>query len=352
MIRTNHTSVINKPVLRVTVFAFSVALLAMQPAGAKPLLETIDLPVSPGSAQHITLHCAGPKPSSDRAVLFIHGASFPAMLAEGFEFTRGDSWMDFMAKEGFLSCGLDFLGYGASSRPHALYAAPTGNLPLLRAPEAAREIAIAVGYMRNKRGIDEMDIIAHSWGTIPAATFAARHPGTLTSLTLFGPIVPKTGSEPQSEHVAWWSITAKERLQQLYFKKVLPPGLVLLESAVPERWAQEFEASAPHITGDQPGAIRIPDGPIADIEAANADIYPYVPSHVTAPILMVYGNYDMEANKRGSQPAAFLARFTSSPLKWQLCIYDGTHVMHLERNRESLYESVLGFIRTTEQLGK
>jgi pimeloyl-ACP methyl ester carboxylesterase len=255
-----------------------------------------------------------------------------------------------MAERGFLACGLDFLGFGASSRPQALLTSPTDRPPLLRAPEAAREIEVAVTYMRKQRGMDEMHVIAHSWGTVAAADFAAHHPGALTSLTLFGPLVPKPGSKPEAEHIAWWGITAQEREQQLYFKDVLPPGRVLLEPAVGERWAQEFAASAPHIAGDQPGEIRIPDGPIADIEAVHNDVYPYEPAKVTTPLFFVFGNYDTEVTER--EASAFLARFTSSPLKWQLCIHDGTHVMHLERNRTSLYESVFGFIRATEKPGK
>lgn len=131
---------------------------------------------------------------------------------------------------------------------------------------------------------------------------------------------------------------------------MLPPGLVLLEPAVSWKWAAGFRESAPHIAGDAPGEIRIPDGPSADIEAANAGNYPYSPSRVTAPIFVVYGRYDTESNEPVAISTPFLARFTSSPLKWQLCIHDGTHVMHLERNRISLYESVLGFIRASEHL--
>lgn len=327
--------------------ALGVALLAAS-FNHKSRLETINLPLAPGSAQHIALHCVEPKGRTGKGVLFIHGASFPTLLAAGFEFDGADSWIDFMAERGFLACGLDFLGFGTSSRPQALFAPAAGRPPLLRAPEAAREMAIAITYMRRRRGIDEMHVIAHSWGTIAAADFAAHHAGTLTSLTLFGPLVPKPGSKPEDEHVAWWSITAKERLQQLYFKDVLPPGRVLLEPAVGEKWAQEFAASAPHIAGDPPGEVRIPDGPVADIEAAHADVYPYRPSQVTTPLFFVYGNYDTQVSER--EAPAFLARFTSSPLKWQLCIHDGTHVMHLERSRISMYESVLSFIRTTEKL--
>jgi hypothetical protein len=46
--------------------------------------------------------------------------------------------------------------------------------------------------------------------------------------------------------------------------------------------------------------------------------------------------------------ATFLARFRGSPLRWRLRIDHGTHVMHLERARRSLYESVDAFIRTAE----
>jgi pimeloyl-ACP methyl ester carboxylesterase len=329
------------------ILALGMALLATS-GNYRSGVKTINLPLSPGSAQHLALHCAKPEKATDKGVLFIHGSSFPTMLAAGFEFKPGDSWMEFMAKNGFLACGLDFLGFGASSRPQAMAEPAAAHLPLLRVPEAAREIGVAVTYMRDSRGIREVDVIAHSWGTIPAADFAATPAGALSSLTLFGPVLPMPGPQPESEHVGWFSLTAQERLRQLYFSDVLPRGLVLLEPAVTRRWAGEFEASAPHIPGDPPGEIRIPDGPVADFEAVNAGVYPYSPSRLTAPILMVYGKYDVWANLPTA--AAFLAAFTSSPLKWRLCIDDGTHVMHLERNRVSLYEGVLGFIRATERL--
>ena len=327
--------------------ALGAALLAAS-LNHGALVETIRLPISSGSAQHVALHCVEPKTFTGKGVLFVHGSSFPTMLAAGFEFRGGDSWIDFMAAHDFLACGLDFLGFGASSRPQVMSESPVGKPPLLRAPEAADEINLAIAYMREKYGIREFHVIAHSWGTIPAAEFAASHPGALQSLVLFGPVVPLPGSKPESEHVAWFSITGKERLQQLYFRDVLPPDLVLLEPALGERWAKEFEASAPHFPGDRPGAIRIPDGPLADVDEANVGKYPYAPNHVVAPVFVVFGNYDSVVNER--EAPAFLARFTSSPLKWQLCIHDGTHVMHLERNRVSLYQSVLGFIRTAEEL--
>jgi len=101
------------------ILALGMALLATS-GNYRPGAGTINLPLSPGSAQHVALHCAKPEKPTDKAVLFIHGSSFPTMLAAGFEFKPGDSWMDFMAERGFLACGLDFLGFGASSRPQAM----------------------------------------------------------------------------------------------------------------------------------------------------------------------------------------------------------------------------------------
>jgi hypothetical protein len=39
-------------------------------------------------------------------------------------------------------------------------------------------------------------------------------------------------------------------------------------------------------------------------------------------------------------------------MKWQLRIDDGTHVMHLERQRWSLYESVAAFIQATSEVSR
>jgi alpha-beta hydrolase superfamily lysophospholipase len=101
------------------------------------------------------------------------------------------------------------------------------------------------------------------------------------------------------------------------------------------------------VPGDAPDLIRIPEGPNVDIAAAMRGIYPYDAADIKVPVFVVYGNYDVIVDDAGA--SAFLARFTASPMKWRLRIDDGTHVMHLERNRRSLYESVNAFIQATEE---
>jgi pimeloyl-ACP methyl ester carboxylesterase len=101
-----------------------------------------------------------------------------------------------------------------------------------------------------------------------------------------------------------------------------------------------------HVAADPPETVRIPAGPGRDIDAAQAGVYPYAAKDVRVPVFVVYGSYDWLVNT--AQAAAFLAGFTGSTMKWQLQIDDGTHVMHLERNRHSLYESVAAFIAAAE----
>ncbi|WP_426702630.1 alpha/beta hydrolase [Rhodanobacter sp. Col0626] len=309
--------------------------------------STINLPAPHAPGQRLALHCITPAHANGRSVLFVHGASFPTMLAFGFEFAPGDSWMSHMARQGYLACGLDFLGFGASSRPSAM-ANPAGDAaPVTRATEAAQEIAVAVDYLRQTRGMRGVHLVAHSWGTIPAATFAAEHPGTLASLTLFGPVVAKPGAQAEAVPGAWWSITAEARSRQLRFKDVLPAGLTLLEPAVVSKWAAAFHASVPHVEGDRPDELRIPAGPAADIDAVTATgVYPYDPADIKVPVFVVYGDYDTVTDDAGA--SALLAKFSNSPLKWRMRIDHGTHVMHLERNRHSLYQGVDAFIHATE----
>lgn len=304
----------------------------------------IDVPQNGG---RLAVHCLDPQRPTTSGVLFIHGATFPTKLSAGYEFHPGDSWLSFVAAKGYLACGLDFLGYGESSRPAAMLAPAEHVAPVSRAPEAAAQISLAVDYLHKRRGITNVHVVAHSWGTIPAATFAANHPEQLQSLTLFGPIVPNgTEQGPGTDHGAWFALKADDRLEQLYFKNALPAGIVLLDPAVDRRWAAEFAASRPPVADDPPGVLRIPEGPSADIEQAQAGVYPYDAASIKVPVFVVYGNYDVVLTD--AMAATFTERFSSSPLKWRLRIDDGTHVMHLDRSRRSLYESVAAFIHASE----
>ena len=156
------------------VLGFSVAL------GKSTLLQTAYIDI-PHSKDRVAVHCLEPQQSTASGVLFVHGATFPTKLSSGYEFHPGDSWLSFVAAQGYLACGLDFLGYGASTRPAAMLAPADRAAPVTRAPEAAAQIALAVEYLHRSRGLTGVHLIAHSWGTIPAATFRPRSASPIIS---------------------------------------------------------------------------------------------------------------------------------------------------------------------------
>jgi pimeloyl-ACP methyl ester carboxylesterase len=224
-------------------------------------------------------------------------------------------------------------------------AEPTGAAPIGTAPHAAQQITGAVRHLRQAHAIQAIHLVAHSWGTIPASLFAATHPGVLASLTLFGPVVDRDSTAPLPAAVSWWSLPACERLRQLRYEDLLPARLRLLEAGVEERWAEAFEHSAPRLGADPPGTIRIPAGPMHDWPTVARGQYPYQATKVDVPVMVVYGDYDDVVDDASA--VRFLGRFSESPRTWNVRVGSGTHVMHLERERHSLYESVEAFHRVT-----
>jgi hypothetical protein len=70
------------------------------------------------------------------------------------------------------------------------------------------------------------------------------HSAEIRSLTLFGPVVPASGTPEQTaKRGAWYAMKAEDRLERLHFRSALPPGKSLLDPQVDERWAREYAAA-------------------------------------------------------------------------------------------------------------
>jgi pimeloyl-ACP methyl ester carboxylesterase len=300
------------------------------------------------SEQRLALHFITPKKPSRQAVLFVHGSTYPTRLSTGFEFSADDSWMAHVAGQGILACGLDFLGYGGSSQIPVQFG-PAGELtPPSAVSSKVEQIAVAIDAIRQRWNVTTLHLVAHSYGTMPASAFAAAYPTALCSLTLFGPIVPLPGYLPEAILGHWFLQSSAQRFDRLHTEGMSPFGKLLLEPEVEARWSTELAASAPCIGGDTFGELRILNGPNHDINGMKAGAYPYSPEDVQAPVFVVYGNYDDVVDDESGK--AHLARFASSPVKWQLRIDEGTHSMQLEHSRHSLYAAVDGFVAASEQM--
>jgi branched-chain amino acid transport system substrate-binding protein len=298
----------------------------------------------PSSGLSIFLRHSPPAPATRRRgaapVLFVHGASFPSALAAAFRFD-GVSWMDDLAARGFDVWALDFLGYGESDRYSEMHDPATAHAPLGRAPEAARQIAAAVEFIARRRGAPRVSLIAHSWGTIPAGLFAGAHPERVERLVQFGPVTQRSGT-PDTVAVPAYSFVT-ENDQRARFNGYLPKGETpVLDPRQFARWGPAYMATDPASGTRTPASVEIPNGWAPDLSDSWSGHLPYDPGKITAPVLIVRGEWDTvtpDADARWLYDA-----LVHAGLKRDVKISRGTHVMHLEESRRQLYAEVAAFL--------
>jgi pimeloyl-ACP methyl ester carboxylesterase len=280
--------------------------------------------------------CAG----TGRAVLYVHGATFPSALSVGYRFA-GRSWLDDLAAHGYDAWAFDFAGYGGSER-YAGMDGPREGAPLGRADEAAKQIARVVDYIVETTGCERVSLIAHSWGSIPAALYVTQHPERVDALCLFGPIAQRaTPGLPTPRSVgAWRTVTVAEQLAR--FVEDVPPGhpSVLIDEEL-RYWGPDYLATDAASASREPPSVKVPSGSQADILAAWSGALPYRPGKVAAPTLVVRGEWDSISN---DSDADWLLSNIAAPVRKDVKISKGTHLMHLEHSRDALFAAVREFL--------
>jgi pimeloyl-ACP methyl ester carboxylesterase len=145
--------------------------------------------------------------TSERVVLFVHGAGTPSEVAFDASF-QDYSWMGFLARAGFDVFAMDMTGYGRSTRPAPMNdpcnltaAQQAGFIPsLIRAvcppsyPHTLTTIASdwndigsVVDFLRSLRHVDKVSLIGWSQGGPRAAGFASQHQDKILKLVLLAP---------------------------------------------------------------------------------------------------------------------------------------------------------------------
>src|SRR5882672_2406864 len=131
------------------------------------------------------LPAARPAFEPRRAVLYVHGATFPSALSIAHRFD-GKSWRDALNDAGFDVWGLDFHGFGHSDRYPQMNKPAADNAPLCVAEDAATQVEAAARFILAHQRLEKLSLISHSWGAMPASRFAASHPHLIERLVLFG----------------------------------------------------------------------------------------------------------------------------------------------------------------------
>lgn len=276
-----------------------------------------------------------------RAVLYVHGASFPSALSIAHRFD-GVSWRDVLCEAGFDVWGLDFLGFGHSGRYPEMDQPATANPPLCGAEDAARQLEASVRFILAHHDLDRLSLIAHSFGSIPAGRVAGSEPSLIDRLVLFGPIAQRGRCEAPPMLPAWRLVTLQD--QHRRFTEDVPAN----EPAVLSRahffeWGERYLDSDPESRLREPPAVRTPLGPFWEISRAWHGQLAYDPSQIRAPVAIIRGEWD--GLMRDDDARWLFNGLTNAPEKRDIKIARATHLMHLETMRASLWRESIGFLR-------
>jgi pimeloyl-ACP methyl ester carboxylesterase len=278
-----------------------------------------------------------------RAVLYVHGATFPSALSIAHRFD-GKSWRDALNEAGFDVWGLDFHGFGHSDRYAEMDRPPADNPPLCIAEDAGLQVAAAARFILAHQELKQLSLISHSWGSMPACRFAGANPAWVDRIVLFGPIgrrAPRRYETPPT-FPAWRIVTVQDQWNR--FIEDVPVGEPpVLSRAHFEEWSERYLDSDPESRRREPAGVKTPLGPFSEIIKAWHGQLAYDPAKVRAPVAIVRGEWD---GLIPNDDAHWLFNaFVQSPIKRDVKIGRGTHLMHLESMRLALWRASIDFLR-------
>jgi pimeloyl-ACP methyl ester carboxylesterase len=294
------------------------------------------------SQQGLTLFLRGLAPAENvalrGAVLYVHGATFPSAVSIAHRFD-GRSWRDELCAGGFHVWGLDFHGYGESDPYAEMAEPPEGRASLCTVEGASRQLEQAVRFIRGQHAMERISLVAHSWGTLVACRFAARCPSLVGRLVLFGAVARREGAASQ-DYPAWRLVSLQDQWRR--FTAEVPTGCPpVLSRRHFDKWGERYLDSDPASRTRTPPSVKTPSGPWYDIGRAWTGDFPYDPAQVQAPVAIIRGEWDSMCT---DADAAWLFNRFGAPIRRDVKIGRGTHLMHLETSRFALYRETLSFL--------
>jgi pimeloyl-ACP methyl ester carboxylesterase len=157
--------------------------------------------------REIPAAASSPIAKADRAVLFVHGGSYPGSTV--FDLPHTDhSWMRYLAAAGYDTFAIEFTGYGRSTRPPpmddpcnlseaqqkqlppgviAAPCPPTGSKPITTLESEWEEMDAVIEYIRKLRGVDKVAVVGWSRAGPRTSGYVLRHPEKITRVFILAP---------------------------------------------------------------------------------------------------------------------------------------------------------------------
>lgn len=281
------------------------------------------------------------QPAAGDAVLYVHGATFPAALSIAWKMD-GVSWMDQLQAAGLDAWAFDFAGYGGSDRPRAFDHDAMATPPFGQCAVAASQIAAVLQHIRRERAGVPIHVIAHSWGTLPAQQAAIDHPERVSRLVLFGPVATRDGAAAAAQQPAWELYTAAQ--QRPRQRSGLPETVATpVSDEELERWCAAYLDSDPTSSQRTPRSAKVPNGPGADIGLLWSGKSIVDSRLIRQPTLIVRGEWDHVTTDADAK--RLFDALSGSHDKRDIKISGGNHWLHLQPRREALWAETLSFLR-------
>ncbi|HEY6330043.1 MAG TPA: alpha/beta fold hydrolase [Blastocatellia bacterium] len=272
--------------------------------------------------------------SQQRAVLFVHGMSFPCALAFFYQID-GFSWSDQLCNGGFDVWGLDFYGFGNSDRYVEMSRPASINPPLGKAGCLSRQIEAAARFICRRQRVSTISIIAHSAGTIAAGLFAIRHQELVDRMVFFAPICRRDSIAPPRRPLDAWRLVSLQAQWERFIEDVPEGQKQVLSAEVFGDWGDRYLATDPNSYARSPASVKVPNGLSDEIDSAWSRRLAYDPAEVRVPVAIIRGEWDSlctDADAKWLFDSLF-----KSPVTRDVKISRATHLAHLEENRCALY---------------
>ena len=285
--------------------------------------------------------------TKDNIVLFVHGATYPAETSFDLKLD-GISWMEYIASRGYDVYLVDVRGFSRSTRPPEMDQPAANNAPIVRTDVAAKDVGAAVDFIRQRRGVDKINLLGWSWGTRIMSHYTINNNEKVNKLGLYATGWMREGGKSLTDSGAaklgaYRMVTIAQAKERKGFG--LPPGkhLDLMPDAWFNAWAEATFATDPWGAKQNPPVIRAPNGSTQDTrDYFGAGKMQYDPANVKVPTLIIVAEQDSDTPPYMAR--GYFERLTSAPYKRLVVIGDGTHSVIMEKNRMQLFREVQLFL--------
>lgn len=284
--------------------------------------------------------------SSAKTVLYVHGATYPASTAFDLRLD-GLSWMDYIAQQGYDVYLLDIRGYGQSTRPPQMDRAADLSAPFAGTEEAMRDVDAVVEFIRMRRGVEKVNLLAWSWGTAIMQWYTSMNSQKVDKLVLYAPVWIRQGASLVQTSPGPTPAYRSVRMDQAkarWLTGVAPDKqAALIPAGWFDTWAAATLATDPVGSRQTPPVLRAPNGVVADgLRYWGNGVIPWKVEDIRVPVLLIKGEWDADTPAYMAQ--ALFPKLVNAPYKRYVELGEGTHSIIMEKNRMDLFREVQLFL--------